>query len=518
MRLDLALFISVALSVILSVMSVASAEGTSQGESRLPEEVSQPRPPYRLERVIKEVATRHPLARARGFEIQAEQRAYHVSETALDPSLSLEAQGNHNLSTISDPTQQGALRGLTTKRYTTELALRKPLQWGTQLSLAFSESLIDTDNPFNNCVPGLPSDKCYETRLSLSLTQPLLRGRSTEANLSTIRVARGALRLAKINTEREVTRLVFETSSAYAQLLLAEAQLALERREEALATRQLEDNSARVQAGVVAQSELAALRLTLAQRTQARLEATRRCVEAQEDLFTLSGERPEGALVLPDWVSDGPPNGSLEGGLNLTEHLEVRAMDERLAQLDAQLTQLRDQALPQLNAGLVLSQSGLGEGLNESLRALPENRSRFYGATISFQYPISQRGELQLQALLARQRSLREERRATLRRLEGSRASLIRARPALEAILAQARQALIASRETVSAVEGRLEAGRATRFEVSQRQEAARASELAVLQAQHALLNHHLSALRLKGALLSTFGVELRSVESVETD
>jgi len=467
------------------------------------------RAPYPLQRVISGVVGRHPLAKARRFELQAEQSAYRASQTALDPTLSLDTQANHNLSTIADPTQGGALRGLTTKRYSSELTFTKPLQWGTQLSLGLSESLIDTDNPFNNCVPGLPSDKCYETRLSLRLTQPLLRGRSTEANLSVIKVAERALNLSKITVELEVTRLVFEASLAYAQLLLSEAQLELERREEALALRQLQENKTRVSAGVVADSELSALRLSLAQRTQARLEAERRMTEAEEALFSLSAERPTGPLSLPSWVISGPPNGSLESGVDLTGHPELRLLDERVAQLDAQLAQRRDQALPELNAGLILSQSGLGEAFEESLKALPDNRSRFYGATISLQYPISDRAEQQLQELLARQAALREERSATLRRLEGDLARLRRARPALEAILISARRALNASRETVRAAEGRLEAGRATRFEVSQRQEAARASELSVLQAQHALLTHHLSALRLKGELLSTFGVEL---------
>lgn len=464
---------------------------------------------YPLVRAVESVVSRHPLARARAFEIRAEQSAYLVSQTALDPSLSLDANGNHNLTTIADPTQQGALKGLTTKRYGAELVFTKPLQWGTQLSLGMSESLIDTDNPFNNCVPGLPSDKCYETRLSLNLTQPLLKGRSVDANLSMIKVAQRALNLAQLKAEFEVTGLVYDTAVTYARLLLAQAQLELEQREEALAERQLKENQVRVDAGMVAQSELSALRLTFAQRTQARLEAERRRSEAEESLYRLSAERPSASLTFPTWISGGPPGASLQDQMSYDEHLEVKMIDERIAQLDAQLERLRDQALPELNAGIIVSQSGLGETFDESLKALPENRSRFYGATLSFRYPLSQRADQQIYEQLARKSALLEERKATIRRLEGEWETLKHERSALKGILKYTQEALIASRETVDAAEGRLQAGRATRFEVSQRQEAARAAELSVLQAQHTLLNHYLLVMRLKGKLLTMFGVAL---------
>jgi len=488
-------------------LSVALAEPTQPTQ---PKQSKPPQALYSLRRAVSAVTSRHPLAQARSFELSAERSSYRASEGLLDPSLSLDLRGNDNLTTIADPTQQGALRGLTTKRYGAELLFTQPLRWGTQLGLGLSESFIDTDNPFNNCVPGLPSDKCYETRLSLNLTQPLLRGRSARANAASVFVAERAVNLAQLRAELELSGLIFEVAMSYNQLALTRAQLELERREEALAERQLKESTARAQAGLVAQSELSGLKFTLAQRAQSRLEAERRSAEAEEALYTLTADRLDGELALPSWIGEGPAGQALDDDLErLREHPELRIFDERLAQLEAQLEQQRDLELPELNAGLVLSQSGLGESLNESLKSLPENRSRFYGATLSFRYALSDRAALGVEELVARRAALRAERAAAQRRLEGEWRRLKSARATLELILEQALAASRASRETVAAAEGRLEAGRATQFEVSQRREAARAAELSELQARHALLSHHLSVMRLRGSLLSMFGVTL---------
>ena len=75
--------------------------------------------------------------------------------------------------------------------------------------------------------------------------------------------------------------------NAYLQLSLAQAQRALEERELTLSKRQLAEGSARLEAGVIAASDLLPLRVALAQRHQSLISAQGRVRAAQVELNAL---------------------------------------------------------------------------------------------------------------------------------------------------------------------------------------------------------------------------------------
>ena len=478
----------------------------------------------------RRAAARHPLARARGFELAAERAGLDAALTLLDPTLSMSFDANSDLATIANPLAASSLTELTTARYALDARLTQPLRWGTALTAALTQTLVETNNPFRSCVPGVPSEQCYESRLTLSLTQPLLRGRSAEANTSSARAAAEAVEAKRAQARAEVTRLVEEAARSYSALSLALARLSAERGARALAARQLEEMQARVAAGLVAASELAALRLAEAQRARALLQAEVSAVSAREALAAALGEGAgevagEGAdlsaltaLPLPSWALGDLPAAALSPPPPLDEHPDLVALSALVSQAEEQLAPLRDQRLPQLNASLVWSQSGLGGELGEALGALPSNKSRFYGATVTLTSPLSDRAELQLTQALARLRALeaeRDARRAALAREWAARAG---ERAFLEESLGWARRAEEAAREAWAAAEGRLEAGRGTRFEALERQEAAHQTALAALEATHALFAHRVSVMRLRGSLLEAFGVELLEGEPLSAE
>jgi outer membrane protein TolC len=466
-------------------------------------------PSYTLTEAVTSVTQGHPLITARRFELSAERYGVTAAEGLLDPILSLNVESNSDLMTFVNPPELGGVSELITTRHNAELSLSQPLRWGTVLAASLSERLVETDNPFRNCIPGLPSERCYEARLTLSLTQPLLRGRSAEVNATGVKVAQEATRAAKLRVRLQLEALVYEVASAYGALMLSEAQRGLEERAYALAAQQLSEGEARAEAGLLARSDLAPLRLALAQRSQGKLEAERALGEARAALKRLTGVTPTGSLSLPLWAT-AQGAAPLPSEPPLEQHPELALLDAQRAQLNAQLTSRRDEALPELNASLVWSQSGLGEDLKGSLEALPENKSRFYGATLSLRYGLSQRPKALIQQALARREALEAERRDTLARLEQTWAQRVAERPLLIERLKQAHLAAEAAQEGARAARERLEVGRVTRFEVEQRQEAAHRAALSVAQATHALFTHHLDALRLSGGLLPALNLELK--------
>ncbi|MBN1816820.1 MAG: TolC family protein [Sedimentisphaerales bacterium] len=124
-----------------------------------------------------------------------------------------------------------------------DIGVYLPLQTGGTLTFDLA------DSRFKNLAENSLLSPWYENTLSLSLSQPLLRGAGTRANLHSIRVAEYNKQITDNLTKLEVIRILAETDRVYWRLYAARKQLEVRLKQYKLAEAQLERAKRFVEAG-----------------------------------------------------------------------------------------------------------------------------------------------------------------------------------------------------------------------------------------------------------------------------
>lgn len=158
-----------------------------------------------------------------------------VAEHSFKPKLAL--NGNYRTTRGSEDRMRNA-------SVTPEATLLG--EYGTQLSLAWAQTLNDTDR----------SGRYRSDGLDLALIQPLLRGAGQDATLAPLRLSRLSEQANRLNLKSSVAHTVSQIIASYRDLLRAQEQLKIARQALQRATALLEVNNALIEAGRMAAFEI----------------------------------------------------------------------------------------------------------------------------------------------------------------------------------------------------------------------------------------------------------------------
>ncbi|MAD60415.1 MAG: hypothetical protein CMH49_02730 [Myxococcales bacterium] len=468
--------------------------------------------PNTLSNVINLGLAKQSSIKVKRFELQGAQQGLKAAQDLFGLQFNGTLDLSDDLVTIPNPLEMGRRTAIETQRYGAELGVSQALKWGTVLGFGLRQSQIQTTNPFRNCVPGIISEQCYESSLTLRLNQSLLRGSSAQANTSELQSARHELRLKEIQIHLESQREIKNIATLYLQLSLAEAQYALEKKQLALIERQLAEARERIKLGVLAPSEVFSLQAAKAQKKQGVARVKGNELEARL-LLSQKVEQDITDVIYPDdWFSVARINEVLHYPKvrSWVQSLQYKALSLSTRQLETRLFPLEDAQKPQLNLGLVWSQSGLGEALSDSIQALPDNESRFYGISLSYTQTLSDRAEAQsaqlkaqIQAQQSSEGKLEEDLQQTWTRLRNQ---LILKKELLDL----SKEAQVASQRSAEATEERFKAGRSTLFEVLEQQNQAFAAQTQIVIMKHDLAQVLIDIWALNDELLERFGLEIK--------
>ena len=463
---------------------------------------------YALQRAIEQVVLKHPQAQAKRFEIKAQSYGLTAAQKQYSPALNFKADLLDDLVTLPNPASMTReLLPIDTQRYRFEFSYAHPLQWGTLLTVGLNQSLIETANPFRSCVPGIPSERCFETQLLVQIQQPLLRGSSAETNLIETKISQQGLKAKVAEAHQQISLLLEETIRTYATLVLAQAQIELEQQELGVLGQKLKEAQARLDAGQIAQSDLYPLQVNYAQRQKGLVEAQASAQDAQVNLEALTREPIQGQVALPSLIAT---SSTLTSSNPLWDELpDLVALFALRQQTESRIVSLRDQDRSQLDLSVMLSQSGLGEEFQTALSTLPENNNRYYGVSLTWRWILfNQASDLVLQTQNQVQ-ALKAEYENQKQRLQAQWKNVQNQEKTLQQSLKWGKKAVDAATLNWKAVEERYRQGRATAFEVAEIQNQVRLTRFALLQSQHQYYLNQISALRLKGELVDTFGIQV---------
>ncbi len=384
------------------------------------------------------------------------------------------------------------------------LNLERPMVTGTRIGAETSLRLDEAEGTADR----------YSTRWGLTATQALLRGAGVSVNRIGIRQAEIATRSSLHELHGFTVDLVARIEHAYWSLVLADRHVKIVRESAQLATQQLRDGERRVDAGVLASTELAAARSEAARRDEALIRAHGEYDRARLHLSYLLApprgrswdlrweliDEPPDIMPLPDDIAD-----HVALALRLRAELNQAHLAYERGELDVVRT--RNGMLPRLDLFVRLGRTGYAGSFGDALDALTDESPDLSGG-LQLTHTIGRRAA---RADYHESQYLRQQAEAAVANLEALveldvRTAHIDVRRADEQMVAAAATRM-AHEETLRAETEKFRVGRSTALFVAQAQRDVMAARLAETEAHIAALKARIELYRLDGSLLERRGI-----------
>jgi outer membrane protein TolC len=415
------------------------------------------------------------------------------------------------------------------RRRQLDLYLSKPIPTGGSIALGWTNTRSSTNSTFYFLNPA------YDSGLTFSLSQSLLRGFGTDVNRAQIEVARRSKDISRVQFEQVVITTVQAVESAYWNLIYAIDNLKVMQHSLKLAQDLLDQTRTRVRIGTLAPIDIVQSEATVASREVDIIVAENQVENAADVLKDLMGfENPD------DWKSRIVPTDALEAtttSANLDQSIAEalqRRPDLRQRELETEIDQIgvlaaRNSVLPQLNLSLNYGYSGAGGtqtivdpntgqvigaipgGWDDALSQIFNRDYNQWWAGLSFSYPLE---NTTARATLAQKRfalaAAKQNTALTQQRI------ILEVRDAVRGLDASAKAiaAAVKSRElaerNLDAEQKKYANGMSTAFQVVKIQDDLASAQAAELQARVYYRQAEAVYRTAVGSLLDSIGVAIR--------
>jgi len=380
-------------------------------------------------------------------------------------------------------------------------------------------TLVGVDADYTASKPGATPDT-DDARVGVSLTQPLMRGGGAEANLAVIRQAGLDVRASEYELRGAAEALVADVEIAYWDHGLAKEQIDIYEESLRLAEKQLEETRARIDAGKLAGTELAAARAEVASRTDALIGARGALETARIRLLRLLGTpdmtsvEGQAAFWSREIAPLDKPLSPDVGPAGVEEHVAkalVGRPDLNQARLaiergELEVVRTRNGLLPKLDLFVELGRTGYADSFSSAFKDLGDAYD--ISAGVAFEYVLGNRGARARQRRAEISRAEADLALANLAQLAqvDVRTAHVAARTARERIAATA-AARALQEEAVRAETEKFRVGKSTTFQVAQAQRDLVSARLAEVEAVVGYLQALVTLYRADGSLLERRGV-----------
>ncbi len=287
-------------------------------------------------------------------------------------------------------------------------------KFGTVLRGDFNNTRLTTNNPISILSPQNNSS------LTFSLTQPLFRGRSFDANRRVIEIAKRNLSLTDVQFRQRSIDIIAAVQRAYWDLTYALRNLQVQRDGVKDAKDQLAHNRRLVDEGSLAPIDIVAADTQVANFEQAVYDALNVVTQSENALKNLIAPNRTAALwsesVTPvDSVDIDAPTTTLtealEAALQNRPELEINEAQKDLNKIDQRL--YRNQKKPQIDLVASYSSAGIGGSQNPN-----------FASPFSTPCNATTQTPSEYQACIARQQLLIAQQQALLQSIGGSSSSV----------------------------------------------------------------------------------------------
>jgi HAE1 family hydrophobic/amphiphilic exporter-1 len=250
------------------------------------------------------------------------------------------------------------------------LAYHQQTPWnGLTFDTSFDNSRVTSANPFVSLNP------FYTTQLTFAVTQPLMRGRKTDAQRALVTIRRRDQEASLAVLEERALAVATEVEQAYWDLVAARRQVDVDAEAANLARIQLEQDRRMIAAGSLPQVELSAAEAELERHMDALYRSTGNVTAVENNLKTLLARDRSDTLwqdeIVPlDSGAAAPPaivvvRDAVEEAVR--RRPELKEIDANLAANEVRTKQNADVLRPQVNVVASYSLAGLAGSVRTGL-------------------------------------------------------------------------------------------------------------------------------------------------------
>jgi outer membrane protein TolC len=471
------------------------------------------------------------LAVLNNTDIRANRITYDMSangilaaHAAFDPVITSSFSPQRSVSP-SITTLSGA-DTLSSLSQTSSAAFSQTLQSGTNLQVGFDTTRSATNSAFDFIKPA------FQSSLSFSVSQPLLRNRGLLANRAPILLARRARNQSRASFEAQVSSTLANTVTQYWAVVQARENLRVVQMSLELVEKTYKQNKRALELGALPQLDIYRSEAQVAQRRVAVIQAESQLKQAQDRLRMMIGADLQTEIqALELELSDRADNAAfrdvnLESALQraLSRRSEIEAVRQALGSDDISIQVANQNLRPDLNLTGFYTSNGVGGnlrdqdtgavvtsgGFGDSWSQLSQFKYPSYGVSLQLRLPLKNSAAAASlgNALATKQRNLYEKRRqeqAITLQVRNAFHELESNSMAIEAARAQ----VTAAQKNLAAEQRKYELGAQTIFFVLDAQTQLAQAEQSLLQAQIGYRNALTALDYATGELLEQYHVEL---------
>jgi outer membrane protein TolC len=247
----------------------------------------------------------------------------------------------------------------------------------------------ETDNEFSTLNPAFSSD------VSLSLSQPLLRGAGAYTNTQRIRVAFYAYQRAQARTKLEVIRVLANADKVYWRLYAARQELIVRKQEYDLATAQLDRARHQVKVGIAPEVEITRAESGAAGRLEAIILADNAVRDAERDLKRILNDPDlpmESPTIIATATTPQPLAYKLDSArlaeLAMQHRMELLELELEIAAETSNIAFARNDMLPLVSLQYTYNINGLGPSFDDSFAMVADKDFENHTLGLRMQVPI----------------------------------------------------------------------------------------------------------------------------------
>jgi outer membrane protein TolC len=380
------------------------------------------------------------------------------------------------------------------------ISLQQYFPTGTTVALDASSIMDDSS---------LYDSKFYDSRLGMTVTQALLRGFGTDANLARLRQARLETRMSEYELRGFTESLVAEVEGTYWDFALARRQIEIVEESLKVARQQLNETKELIDVGRLARAELPAVQAEVAAQEQALIQARANKESIRLQMLRLLNPAGPGIWQRELDLIHQPtlPEIKLEDvELHVAVSKRMRPVlnEARLEILrgDLELVKTKNGLLPLMDLFITLGKSGYADSFGESVSNIKKDNYDAL-AGIKFNYPVFNRDA---EALHRRAQLIREQAQKSLENLSqlvevDVRTAYIEVNRTKQQIAASSATRMF-NEEKLRTETEKLRVGKSTSFLVAQAQRDLLVSRIAEVQALANYLKALIALYRQDGSLL----------------
>ncbi len=310
-------------------------------------------------------------------------------EGIYDPLLSFLTNYQESNTLSSDAFTSGTPGISRAKLLEYNAGVSRLIPFGGTLGLTFDNSW----NRNNSAINRLILNDYYQSDLTLSFTQPLLKNFGRETTELNIEVAKYGKAGALEQFKAKLTDIVSQVRIQYSQLYSLRENLEVKKTSLALAEKILNDTQAQVRAGVLPAMEILNARFGVATMQKNLIDAER-ALKDQVDKLRVLLQLTVGQEIIPvdiPYRQEYKVEESSAIKKALEERPELRQLRVTLKSSELQSRAARNQTLPDLSLSLSTALTGLSPEYNRDLERVGSGKYPVWGGGLQFTYPIGNR-------------------------------------------------------------------------------------------------------------------------------